>query len=177
MMPVFRALAAYLVGCVPVARIVAGLVPDAKWSRVAFALTDFLKGLLAVLFLAPVGLGSVGQALVLTALVAGDQWPAWGMERGRLGFWVAAGGMSMITPIAPVINAVLWGVGFAVSGYFVIGRAVGLVLTWVLLGLIAGWPIGLIALPPSLMVLERSLPELRLVRSGEAPKHHWKSGG
>ena len=177
MMPVFRALAAYLVGCVPVARIVSGVVPDPKWSRVAAALTDFLKGLIAIWFLAPVGLGSVGQALVLTALVAGEQWPAWGRERGRLGFWIAAGGMSMVTPVAPVIYTVLWGIGFAVSGYFVIGRVVGLAGTWALLGLIAGWPIGLIALPVSVMVLERTRDELKLVRSGEAAKHHWKSEG
>src|SRR5262249_54840848 len=85
MMPVWRAALAYLVGCVPAASLVAALAQDWKHARVAVALTDFLKGLLAVLFLAPVGLGSISQALVLTALVAGDQWPAWGRERGRLG--------------------------------------------------------------------------------------------
>lgn len=177
MMPVFRALAAYLVGCVPVARLVSGMTQGTKWSRAAVIIADFLKGLIAIWFLAPVGLGSVGQALVLTALMAGEQWPAWGQERTRLGFWVAAGGMSMITPIAPVIYAVLWGIGFAVSGYFVIGRTVGLLATWVLLGVIAGWPIGLIALPASVMVLQRTRDDLRLVQSGEAPKHHWKSDG
>ena len=176
MMPVFRALAAYLVGCVPMARLVSGLTQGTKWPRAGAIVADFLRGLIAILFLAPVGLGSVGQALVLTALVAGDQWPAWGRERG-LGFWVAAGGMSMITPVAPVLYTVLWGIGFAVSGYFVIGRTVGLLATWILLGLIAGWPIGLIALPASVMVLQRTRAELRLVRSGEAPKHHWKSDG
>jgi hypothetical protein len=61
------------------------------------------------------------------------------------------------------------------SGYTVIGRVSALALFWIVLGFVAGWPIGLVTLPASLMILERSRDELRLVRSGAVPKHHWRS--
>jgi glycerol-3-phosphate acyltransferase PlsY len=133
---------------------------------------DFAKGFAVVALLAPSW--SVGQALVLTAAIAGEQWPIFGKDVGRLGLWVAAGGVTALTPIAPVIWGIIWALGFVMSGYIVVGRALALIFFWAALGFIAGWPLGLIALPSSLMVLERSRDELRRIRAGGVAKHHWR---
>lgn len=167
------AVAAYLIGCVPAARIVSGLAKGRRWAPWAGALADFAKGIIALYLLAPAG--SLGQAVMVTALVAGDQWPVFGKEVGRSGQWALLGAIARITPVAPPLWAVLWGIGFVASGYFAIGRAVANVLLPPVLGFVAGGPLGWIALPGCIMVLERGREAVRRARAGEEPKHHWNS--
>jgi glycerol-3-phosphate acyltransferase PlsY len=169
------AAAAYLVGCVPVARFVSYLARGRPWAPLAARLADFAKGFSAIVLFAPVS--SVGQALTLTALVAADQWPAVGKETGRLGLWAAAGAMTALTPVAPLVWGVLWAIGFVASGYLVAGRLLALVFFSLALGFVAGWPLGLISLPACVMVLERSRADFGRVVRGEEAKHHWRDDG
>jgi len=167
------AVAAYLVGCVPAARVVSGWASGTRWQTWAGPLTDLAKGFLALwLFSAT---GSIMQAFTLTAVVAGDQWPVVGKDIGRSGQWVLLGAIAEVTPVAPPIWAVLWGVGFVASGYFAIGKAVATLLLPPVLGFVAGWPLGWIALPGCAMVVERSRNTIREARAGGEPKHHWNS--
>ena len=167
------AVTAYLVGCVPAARVAAALSAGRRWASGAGALADAAKGFLALWLLAPSG--SVAQALLVTAIVAGDQWPVFGKEIGRSGQWALLGAIAVVTPVAPPLWAVLWGIGFVASGYFAIGRAVATAALPPLLGFVAGGPLGWIALPGCVMVLERSRELVRRARAGGEPKHHWKS--
>ena len=167
------AVAAYLVGCVPAARLVSERAAGRRWTPWAAALADVAKGFLALWLLAPVG--SMGQAFILTAVVAGDQWPVFGKDIGRSGQWVLLGAIADVTPVAPPLWAVLWGIGFVASGYFTIGKAVATALLPPVLGFVAGWPLGWIALPGCAMVLERSREAVRRAQSGEEPKHYWNS--
>ena len=170
------AAAAYLVGCVPAARFVRSVAGGRPWTEAAAALADFAKGFLAIALFGP-DATAIGQALTLTAVVAGDQWPVVGRDPGRLGLWTAGGAMTALTPVTPVVFGVLWGLGFVASGYLTVGRVVGLALFWAALGFVAGWPLGLIALPACVMVLERSRADLEQVRRGTDAKHHWREDG
>ncbi len=167
------AVAAYLVGCVPAARVVSSLASDRRWAPAAAALADAAKGFIALWLFAPTG--SVGQAFILTALVAGDQWPVFGRDVGRSGQWALLGAIAEVTPVAPVLWAVLWGIGFVASGYLTIGKAVATALLPPLLGFVAGGPLGWIALPGCVMVLERSREAIRQARAGGESKHYWNS--
>lgn len=167
------AVAAYLVGCVPAARVASSLAAGRRWAPWVGPLADAAKGFLALWLLSPNG--SVAQALVFTAFVAGDQWPIFGRETGRSGQWAMLGAITEITPVAPPVWAVLWGIGFVASGYFAIGKAVANALLPLLLGFLAGGPLGWIALPGCAMVLERSREAVRAARRGEEPKHYWNS--
>jgi glycerol-3-phosphate acyltransferase PlsY len=174
-MPVtlLRAVAAYLLGCVPTARLTSRLTNGRAVAPVVVALAAFLKGFVAALLFAP--LGSIGQALIVTAVVAGDQWPVFGREAGRTGLWTLLGALSALTPIAAAVWVVLWALAFVATGYKALGMALSLALLPFLLGFIAGWPLGWIALPGCFMVLERGRGALQRIRAGEEPKHHWKS--
>jgi glycerol-3-phosphate acyltransferase PlsY len=169
------AVAAYLVGCVPTARVASTLSAGRRWAPWAGPLADLAKGFVALLLFAPNG--SMAQAFVLTAVVAGDQWPAFGKDIGRGGQWVLLGAIAEVTPVAPPIWAVLWGVGFVASGYFTIAKAAATALLPPVLGFVAGGPLGWIALPGCAMVLERSREAVRQARAGGEPKHHWNSEG
>ena len=171
--PISGAVAAYLVGCVPIARLASRFVAGRPIEPWVAGLADFIKGFAAVALFAPVG--SVGQALTVTAVVAGDQWPAFGREVGRSGHWTFLGAMSVLTPMAPVIWAVLWAVGFVAGGYLSMGRLVAAAILPFVLGFTAGWPLGAIALPSCVMILERGRDVVRRVRAGEEPKHYWNS--
>lgn len=167
------AVAAYLLGCVPAARLASSLAagrPGAPWVA---GLADAAKGFMALWLFAPNG--SVGQALTLTALVAGDQWPAMGREIGRSGQWALLGALAWVSPVGPPIWLAGWALGFVVSGYKAIGNALGTALVPPLLGFVAGGPIGWIALPGCIMVLERSREVIRRARDGAEPKHYWNS--
>ena len=167
------AVAAYLVGCVPAARVASSLSAGRRWSPLAGALADAAKGFIALWLFAPIG--SVGQALIVTALVAGDQWPLVGREVGRSGQWALLVAIAEVTPVAPPLWAVCWGLGFVASGYFAVGKAVATALLPPFLGFVAGGPLGWIALPGCAMVLERSRDVVRRARAGEEPKHYWNS--
>ena len=171
---IIGAAAAYLVGCVPAARLVRRLAAGRPWVEAAAAGADFLKGFGAMAFFSP-DASALGQALTVTAVVAGDQWPFAGGDTGKLGFWTAFGALTALTPITPFVFGVLWGTGFVLTGFLAVGRLVGLALFWLALGFVAGWPLGLAALPACAMVLERSLPDYHRWRRGELPKLNWNS--
>jgi glycerol-3-phosphate acyltransferase PlsY len=166
------AAAAYLVGCVPLARLTNHLTKGRPWAPWASLAADALKGVLAVALFAPVG--SVGQALTVAAVVAGDQWPAFGREKGRSGLVVCVAAMTALTPVTLVAWGVGWSIGFVLSGYHSVGRLFGTALLPVLLGLATGWPLGLAVLPACIMVLERQRGSLKRMLRGLEPKHHWR---
>ena len=170
---IIGAAAAYLVGCAPVAQFVAARTRGKAWGPLAETIAGFAKGFLIIALLHPVP--AMHQAVILTALVAGDQWPFQNRENGRLGLAAAGGAMTTITPIAPFVWGVLWGLGFVATGYRVVGRLVALVLFWALLGFIAGWPVGLVAVPVSIMILLKSRADFDRWRAGQEPKHHWNT--
>jgi glycerol-3-phosphate acyltransferase PlsY len=165
------AIIAYLVGCMPIAQYVARKTAGKPYGPLLETVAGFLKGFLVIALLQPVH--SLHQALVVTALVSGDQWPIQNRSNGRLGLAAAGGAMTALTPLAPIIWGFLWGIGFVASGYRVMGRIVALVLFWALLGLVGGWPIGMVAIPVSIMILAKSNDDIGHLRAGREPKHHW----
>ncbi|MFI5280054.1 MAG: glycerol-3-phosphate acyltransferase [Gemmatimonadales bacterium] len=169
---VTAAVAAYLVGCVPLARLTNHLTQGRPWAPWASLAADALKGVLAILVFAPVG--TVGQALTVAAVVAGDQWPALGRETGRSGLTVCVAAITALTPVTIVVWGLAWGIGFVISGYRSVARLVGAALLPLLLGLATGWPLGLAALPACIMVLERQRGSLKRMLRGQEAKHHWR---
>jgi len=164
---------AYLLGCVPAARLVRRLAGDAPWTPWAAAATDVLKGYLAVSLFAP-GL-SLGPALAATAVVAGHQWPVfWGEPGKATGVAVAGGAVTAISPIAAPVWLFLWGAVFAGSGYAVLATAAACILAVPALGILAGWPIAFMAVPAGAMVLERLREPVREVLKGEAQRYRWR---
>jgi glycerol-3-phosphate acyltransferase PlsY len=168
------ALAAYLIGCVPIAQFVARMTTGKPWGPFAETVAGFAKGFIVIAIFQPVP--AIHQALILTALLSGDQWPIWNRESGRLGLAAAGGAMTALTPVAPLVWGVLWGVGFVATGYRTVGRVAALALFWVGLGLVAGWPIGLVSLPACFMILAKSRDDLKRLKLGVEPKHHWRPG-
>jgi glycerol-3-phosphate acyltransferase PlsY len=167
------AVAAYLVGCVPLARLSNHLTRGRSWAPWASLTADALKGVLAIVLFAPVG--SVGQSLTVAAVVAGDQWPALGKEAGRSGHVVFLAAMTALTPVTLLAFCLGWGVGFVSSGYFSVARLVGIALLPALLAFSTGWPLGLAALPACIMVLERQRGSLKRMLRGQEAKHHWRA--
>jgi glycerol-3-phosphate acyltransferase PlsY len=170
--PISGAVVAYLLGCVPAARLASRLTNGNAAEPWVMRLADFAKGFAATALLAPIG--SIGQAVTVTAVLAGDQWPLRG-EAGRSGQWAFLGAMTALTPMALPIWGALWAIGFVATGYLAMGRVAAAALLPLLLGFIAGWPIGGIALAGCVMILERNREVIRRVRAGEEPKHHWNS--
>ena len=170
---ILRAGAAYLLGCVPTPQLVPRLTKGHALEQAAIAAADFLRGFVAATLLAPNG--SVGQTLIVTAVVAGHQWPVTGRDVGRSGLWTFMGALSAITPMALPVWAVLWALAFVASGYKALGMAVSLAVLPFVLGFVAGWPLGWMAVPGGLLVLDRYRDALRRIRAGEEPKHHWNS--
>jgi len=177
-----HAAGAYLLGCVPAARLVARWGAAFPWGRYAPPLADAAKGYLAVALFAPTL--SLGPALPATAVVVGHQWPAlWGVgggasEPGREdGIAVLVGALAAITPISLPLWAALWALGFVLTGFLRASAVVATALVLPAVGLVAGWPLALLALPATVMVLERQKkPILRWLR-GEEPKFLWRDDG
>ncbi len=167
------AAAAYLVGCVPAARLTNHVTQGRPWAPWASLAADALKGAVAIMMFAPVS--SVGQALTVAAVVAGDQWPAFGRQTGRSGLAVCVAAMTTLTPVTLVVWGLGWGIGFVISGYFTVARLVGTVLLPLLLGFATGWPLGLAVLPACIMVLERQRGSLKRLLRGEEAKHYWRA--
>jgi len=170
--PVSGTVTAYLLGSFPTGRLVLRLFPSARWGPWVAALADAAKGALVVGLL--LRSGSLMQAALVTAVVAGDQWPIVGASYGRPGHWAFLGAIGIITPVAPPIWVVLWAIGFVASGYLAVGRMAAAVLLPLALGFVAGWPLGLIAIPACVMLLDRGRADLRRIRAGEEPKHYWR---
>jgi glycerol-3-phosphate acyltransferase PlsY len=171
---ILSAIGAYLIGSAPFGLLVERLLSERSFKHIAAILADILKGFIAVALLTPVGPWS--QALTATAVVAGHQWSILGGERGNTGLAVAAGAISVISPIAIPVWAFLWALTFVISGYQPVASATATVFFAPLLGWIAGWPLGLMSLPVCAMILDRLRPALRRVLLGTEPRHIWRAG-
>ena len=172
------AVASYVVGSLPIARLApkpreAGVLP--LWVRGVLIGADVVKGVLAM-SLVGASANPYAQALAATAVVAGQQWPLWTSVREERGLAVAAGALTLITPIAVPAWAVLWAIGYVVSGYLTVGTAAATALLPFVIGYFAGWPFGLVALPVCLLILERHRDGLRRIFAGGAQKHYWRRG-
>lgn len=170
------ALASYVVGSLPVARLAprareAGVSP--LWVRVGLVVADVLKGTVAM-SLVGASANPYAHSLAATAVVAGHQWPLWPSESEPRGLAVAAGAITVITPIAVPAWGVLWAIGYVASGYLAAGSAAATLLLPLTLGFVAGWPFGLIVLPVCVLVLERHRAPLKRILLGEEPKHYWR---
>ena len=164
---------AYLLGCVPAARLVRRVAGDARWAPWAAAATDALKGYAAVSLFSPAL--ALGPALAATAVVAGHQWPVlWGVPGREPGVAVAGGAVTAISPIAAPLWAFVWGVVFAATGYATLATAVACLLAVPALGLLAGWPIAFMAVPAGAMVLERLREGVRRVLRGDESRYRWR---
>ena len=175
MMIILAAVGAYLLGCVPAGRLVEQLLGERAWTRWAMIAADALKGVLAVSLLTPVGPWS--QALTATAVLAGHLYPITGDESRDAGLSVAAGALSVVSPVAVPVYALLWAIGFVISGYQALGAGMAVILFAPAFGFVAGWPLGLISVPVCVMLLERLRPALRRVVLGTEPRHLWRTGG
>jgi len=166
---------AYLMGCVPAARVFRRAAGGSWWAPWAAGAADVLKGYLAVSLLSP-GL-SLGPALAATAVVAGHQWPLfWGEPGAEPGVAVAGGAVTAISPLAAPLWLFVWSAVFAASGYTVLSHAVACILTVPALGVFAGWPIAFMAVPPGAMVLERLREPVRRILRGEGTRYRWRGG-
>lgn len=172
------AVASYLVGSLPIARFAprrreAGVSPP--WVRGALIAADVLKGVLAV-SLVGASANPYAQSLAATAVVAGHQWPLWASVREERGLAVAAGALTLVTPVAVPVWAVLWAIGYVTSGYLMVGTAVATALFPFVIGYLAGWPFCLVVLPVSVLILERHRGPLRRILQGEEHRHYWRGG-
>lgn len=171
------AAASYLLGSLPTASLAARLVSTlgSRGTEALVRLLELLKGVLAV-SLVGAGADPVAQAMAATAVVAGDQWPFRGQGRRGTGLATAAGALTVVTPLAVPAWGFLWALGYVASGYRAAGTVAATLLLPLLLGVVAGWPFGLIVLPACLMVAERRRDSLRRILLGTEPKDHWRSG-
>jgi len=170
-----QAAGAYLLGCAPAARFARGLAGASRWADAFEILADVLKGYLAVTLLSP-GL-SLGPALVATAVIAGHQWPAlWGTPGRSAGTAVLVGALTGITPLALPLWAAMWGLAFVITGFVQASSLFATALALPAIGLGAGWPLALMALPATGMVLARLKPVWQAWRRGGEPKYLWRAG-
>jgi glycerol-3-phosphate acyltransferase PlsY len=188
------AVAAYLLGSLPSAYLVVRFAkgPDLRtvesgsvgalnafratglgWVGVVVLVLDVAKGVVAVL-LAGGGAGPMAQALAAAMVVVGHNYPVWLRFKGGKGLAAAAGALSAITPLAVPVWGVVWGIGYAVSGYIVMGTIAATAILPLLLGLVAGWAYGGAALPVCLLVLLRQREKIRRLLLGAEPKHYWR---
>lgn len=188
------AVAAYLLGSLPSAYLVVRFAkgPDLRtvesgsvgalnafratglgWVGVLVLILDVAKGAVAVL-LAGGGAGPASESLAATMVVAGHNYPVWLHFKGGKGLAAAAGALSVITPLAVPVWGVVWGLGYALSGYIVLGTLVATAVLPVLIGVLAGWAYGAAALPVCLLVLLRQREKVRRLLLGVEPKHYWR---
>lgn len=171
---ILAAAVAYLLGCVSAGPLVLRLLPERSWNHLAAHLADALKGAAAVALLTPAGPWS--PAVTATAVVAGHLWPVTGRQEAGLGLAVAAGALSMISPVSPFVWALLWAITFVATGFQPVACAVATIFFAPLMGYIAGWPLGAMALPVCVMIMDRLRPSLRRVLLGTEPRHVWRAG-
>lgn len=164
---------AYLIGTLPTQD--ARRFLPGRFAAATLAVLELCQGLLAVA-LTPGGTGLLGQALSATAVLAGRQWPPTGARPG-LGLAVAAGAVTVVTPIAVPLWLFGYGIGYVAAGYPAVGRMVATLLLPISTGIVAGWTFGLALVPCCVMVLDRERPALRRVLLGTEPKHLWRREG
>ena len=172
---IFPAAAAYAAGCVPAAALVERLVGPHSWSRWAGWAVDVVKGFAAVVLFEAAH--PWGAALAATAVVAGHVWPIAGGAPGRQPLLVAAGALSAVSPIAVPAWGLIWGLAYVASGWPSAASAAATVLAPLAVGVVAGWPLGLMCVPVCVLVLERMREPIRRVLLGTEPRHLWRGGG
>jgi glycerol-3-phosphate acyltransferase PlsY len=146
----------------------------AGWVGWAVLVLDVLKGAMAVLIAGP-GASTYLQASLAAAAVAGHNWPVWLRGRGGKGLATAAGALSLITPLAVPVWGVLWGIGYVVTGYIVVGTLAATLLVTPAIGILAGWGFAFAMLPCCLFVLVRHREKLKRFLQGKEPRHYWRA--
>jgi glycerol-3-phosphate acyltransferase PlsY len=167
------AAAAYLAGCVPVASLVGRFGSGRAWVPWVAAAADVLKGYLVVMVISPAH--PWGVAVGSAAVLAGHLWPLRGRAASRRPLAVAAGVFAAISPVAIPAGAVLWALVYVVTGYLALAAAATVLLLPVVVGLVAGWPMGLLLVPACVLVLDRLRPDAAGALAGRAPRHLWRS--
>lgn len=171
---VTSAIAAYAVGCLPVAALVARVAPGRPWTPWASGAADFLKGLVGAALLAPSH--PWGIAVSATAVATGHLWPAFGGAVPRQPLPAAAGAVGAITPIAVPLWGLLWALAYVGWGYVEAAAALATLLLPVAIGIVAGWPLALMAVPVCVAVLRQLRPAVRRALLGTEPRHRWRTG-
>lgn len=146
----------------------------AAWAGWLVLATDVLKGAVAVM-IGGSGAGVWLQGALAAAAVVGHNWPIWLRGRGGKGLATAAGALSLVTPLAVPAWGLLWGLGYVTTGYIVVGTLVATALVTPVVGVVAGWGIGLAMLPSCLLILSRHGEKLRRLAGGKEPRHYWRS--
>ncbi len=146
----------------------------AGWIGWSVLVADVAKGALAVA-LAGSGAGVLLQSLVAAAAVAGHNWPLWLHGKGGKGLATAAGALTVLSPLAVPVWAVLWGIGYVASGYIVVGTLVATILVAPAVGFLAGWGFGLAMVPACLLILARHREKVRRLLLGSEPRHYWRA--
>jgi len=146
----------------------------AGWVGWAVLVLDVVKGAVAVMIAGP-GAGTYFQAGLAAAAVAGHNWPVWLRGRGGKGLATAAGALSLVSPIAVPLWGVLWGIGYVVSGYIVVGTLTATVLVAPAIGLLAGWGFCVATLPCCVFILVRHWDKLKRLFRGNEPRHYWRA--
>jgi hypothetical protein len=83
--------------------------------------------------------------------------------------------VSVISPVTPAIWVFLWAVTFVLSGYHPVACAVATIFFGPVMGYVAGWPLGAMALPVCVMILDRLRAGLRRAMLGTEPRHVWRA--
>ena len=146
----------------------------AGWAGWVVLVVDVAKGIAAVLLAGP-GASTWLQAALAAAAVGGHNWPIWLRGRGGKGLATAAGALTLVTPIAVPVWGVLWGLGYVISGYIVVGTLFATVLVAPAVGALAGWGFGIAMAPVGLLILVRHREKVRRLLRGEEPRHYWRS--
>ena len=97
-------------------------------------------------------------------------------QSGRSAVTVALGACTALTPVALPIFALAWGVVYVASGWLSLAFVGAMALLPVAVGVLAGWPLGLMCVPACVIVLERFRDAMRRVLLGTEPRHLWRGG-
>lgn len=146
----------------------------AGWAGWLVLVVDVLKGALAVAIGGP-GASTWLQSGLAAVAVAGHNWPVWLRGRGGKGLAAAAGALTIITPVAVPVWALVWAVGYVASGYIVVGTLAATLLVAPVVGVVAGWGFGLALAPTCALILARHREKVRALRRGEEPRHYWRA--
>lgn len=141
---------------------------------VAVLSVDLAKGVVAVA-LAGRDASLLAQAVLAAAAVVGHGWPVWLGGRGGKGLATAAGALSVVSPLAVPIWAVVWAGAYVVSGYIALGIVVATAVLPLGVGALVGWPYAAAMLPTCVLIVLRHLGKMARIRRGIEPRHYWRA--